>query len=123
MEYTRTEGFRRMLYTKKAEMLAGSHKGMKNILSGDHRALIGTGLKEDDMSFFCQSERIQCGRLNSSMDIIKKIDAALDRLEDGEYGRCEECNDEISEERLRAVPFAALCRECQESLEVASKTY
>ena len=42
---------------------------------------------------------------------------AILRLEAGTYGRCQECDVEIPPARLRALPFAALCRDCQEEAE------
>ena len=45
------------------------------------------------------------------------INAALDRLDGGEYGTCEECDDEISLKRLRAIPWASRCVPCQEQFE------
>ncbi|MGA8792176.1 TraR/DksA family transcriptional regulator [Candidatus Binatus sp.] len=44
---------------------------------------------------------------------LKAIDAALSRLERGRYGICEKCKEEIPIERLKAVPFAAYCIDCQ----------
>lgn len=43
---------------------------------------------------------------------LRAIDAALGRIEDGEYGTCTQCGGAISEARLEAVPTAALCRNC-----------
>lgn len=43
---------------------------------------------------------------------IASIDAALARIENDVYGVCLDCDDPISEERLDAVPYATLCREC-----------
>jgi DnaK suppressor protein len=51
-------------------------------------------------------------------DTLAKIDEALLRLEDGTYGTCAECGSEIAEARLKAVPFATLCRDCQEEEEI-----
>jgi DnaK suppressor protein len=48
---------------------------------------------------------------------LAKIDEALYRLEHGRYGVCDECGEEIGEARLKAVPFAGLCRDCQEQAE------
>jgi RNA polymerase-binding transcription factor len=48
---------------------------------------------------------------------LSKIDEAIQRLEDGTYGICPECDVEISEARLTALPFASLCRDCQENVE------
>ena len=47
---------------------------------------------------------------------MELIRAALDRFEDGSYGICLKCGDDISTERLEAVPHAALCRNCAQSL-------
>jgi DnaK suppressor protein len=48
---------------------------------------------------------------------LRKIDEALFRLGEGTYGICSECDEPISEARLKALPFASLCRECQEHAE------
>ena len=50
-------------------------------------------------------------------DTLAQIDEALLRLEDETYGKCAECEEEIAEARLKAVPFATLCRDCQEAEE------
>jgi DnaK suppressor protein len=47
-------------------------------------------------------------------DTLSRIDEALRRLEAGTYGECAECGREIPEPRLKALPFAVLCREDQE---------
>ena len=53
---------------------------------------------------------------------IKQIDDALARLSDGSYGVCESCGLEIAEERLRAMPFTRLCRDCQQDQEREAKS-
>jgi DnaK suppressor protein len=50
-------------------------------------------------------------------ETLSKIDQAIARLEDGSYGLCQECDGEISAARLKALPFAHLCRSCQEEAE------
>lgn len=49
--------------------------------------------------------------------LIMKIREALDRIENGAYGICEECGEEISEERLKARPVTTLCIDCKTSQE------
>ena len=49
---------------------------------------------------------------NAGLKEMEKIRAALSRIEDGSYGVCAKCGDDISPERLDAVPHAALCRTC-----------
>lgn len=48
---------------------------------------------------------------------ITQIDDALERMEDASYGVCESCGLEVAEERLRAMPFTRLCRDCQQEQE------
>ena len=49
------------------------------------------------------------------------IDDALDSLDEGTYGMCADCEAEISEKRLHALPFARLCVECQSKRELMEK--
>lgn len=52
-------------------------------------------------------------RMGSSGQVeIAKIQAALTRVEEGEFGYCVRCGDEISEERLDVVPYTPFCRKC-----------
>ena len=46
-------------------------------------------------------------------DTLSRIDEAMRRLEAGTYGECAECGTEIPAARLKALPFAVLCRDCQ----------
>jgi RNA polymerase-binding transcription factor DksA len=50
---------------------------------------------------------------------IREIDRALLRIDEGGYGICEQCDQRISEERLLALPSAALCARCQSEQEAA----
>ena len=50
-------------------------------------------------------------------DTLGRIDEAMRRLEAGTYGECAECGTEITGARLKALPFAVLCRDCQEQEE------
>ena len=45
---------------------------------------------------------------------LRQIDAALKRIDDGEFGTCLECEEPISPKRLAAVPWATYCLRCQE---------
>jgi len=45
--------------------------------------------------------------------LINKIKDALDRIDNGEFGICEECGDEISEARLKVRPVTTLCINCK----------
>jgi DnaK suppressor protein len=62
-------------------------------------------------------QEVDLALMQMKSETLKKIDQAISRLEAGTYGRCQECDAEIPPARLRALPFAALCRECQEEAE------
>jgi DnaK suppressor protein len=53
---------------------------------------------------------------------MSAIDDALERIADGSYGVCESCGLEIAEERLEALPFTRLCRDCQQDMEREART-
>lgn len=53
--------------------------------------------------------------------LILKIKEALARIEDGTFGICEECGEEISEERLKARPVTTLCIDCKTKAEEEEK--
>ena len=48
---------------------------------------------------------------------LREIDAALARLENGTYGKCEACPDHIPKSRLKVIPYARLCIECKRAEE------
>lgn len=56
-------------------------------------------------------------RASVEQKVLFHIDDALKRIEEGKYGDCENCGKKISKERLKAIPYAKLCRLCKESLE------
>ncbi len=55
--------------------------------------------------------------------LLRKIDRALVRIEDGSFGICERCEEEISVKRLEARPVTTLCIRCKEEQEKKEKSY
>lgn len=49
--------------------------------------------------------------------IVKELDAALERIRDATYGECDTCGGDIPPARLQALPFATLCVKCQAEAE------
>jgi DnaK suppressor protein len=66
-------------------------------------------------------EDIEFALIQMKAETLQKINEALGRLEEGVYGNCYECGEEISEARLRALPFAVRCKDCEEAREVAQQ--
>jgi DnaK suppressor protein len=59
--------------------------------------------------------------LEIAVATLRRIDAAIERLDHGTYGRCSRCRGAIAEARLRAMPFAVCCRQCEIAREVESR--
>ena len=61
--------------------------------------------------------RVEESILKSDDQLVRKINLALSRIEEGSYGRCSECEEEIAIERLEAKPSVSLCTACQHKKE------
>jgi DnaK suppressor protein len=62
----------------------------------------------------CASAGIGAAIVEITSRTLRGIECALKRLQRGKYGVCSECGAEIAAVRLRAMPFAERCRDCQE---------
>ena len=52
--------------------------------------------------------------LDRGSTLVRRLRSAIDRIEDGSYGICLYCEEEIAPKRLKAIPWAELCIDCQE---------
>jgi RNA polymerase-binding transcription factor DksA len=59
-----------------------------------------------------ESDEVLEGLGTAGLVEIRAIEAALERIADGTFGKCAACGEQISKERLNAVPHAARCRRC-----------
>jgi DnaK suppressor protein len=66
-------------------------------------------------------EDIEFALVQMKSETLNKIIDALARLEHGNYGNCFDCGEEIAEKRLRALPFAVRCKDCEEARENAEQ--
>jgi RNA polymerase-binding transcription factor len=66
-------------------------------------------------------EDLEFALVQMKSETLNKINDALVRLDQGSYGNCFECGEEIAEKRLRALPFAVRCKDCEEAREVAEQ--
>ncbi len=115
------EYFKKLLLQKREEVLKQlgnfKDKGITETLkdsSGEnsaysyHMADVGTDNMEREKAFFFATHD---GRF------LYHLEQALERIENGTYGQCQECGSEISRERLEAVPHARLCITCKSNEE------
>jgi DnaK suppressor protein len=67
------------------------------------------------------SAELTVARLNMEWRTRNAIEAALEKLNSGEYGICESCGEPIHPKRMEAIPWAALCTSCQSVEEAGSE--
>lgn len=76
------------------------------------------GVDEAEASDAEVQDEIAFSLIEAHADAIERIDEAVRRLDNGRYGLCGQCGDEIAESRLRALPFATRCVECERQREL-----
>ena len=110
------EYFRQKLVSWKKDLLKESSQTLNNLQSENEAKpdLTDRASEEIDRSFELRTR-------DRERKLINKIDAALQRIEDGSYGYCDETGDPISIKRLEARPVATLSLEAQEMHEKAEK--
>jgi DnaK suppressor protein len=108
---------KKMLENRRRELVAEVQGRMRDVRaeSSQERDVMDQG----ESSEVDIQEDIELALIQMKSETLNKIQAALRRLDEGSYGDCFECGDEISEARLRALPFAVRCKECEEARETA----
>lgn len=73
-----------------------------------------------DRAEHMQDEDVTYELLRIKTAMLHRIEDALGRLDAGSFGVCADCEQEIAEQRLKAVPFATRCTECQQASEMGA---
>ena len=68
-----------------------------------------------DMTLQAAEREMAMQGLDRRAGLVRQLRSAIDRIEDGTYGICRECEEEIAPKRLRAIPWAELCIQCQDA--------
>jgi DnaK suppressor protein len=117
-------------YTELRQMLEGRRREIQAEVQGKMRGVREEGTwggKLNEVLDAVESaeadiqEEIEFALVQMKSETLNKIDDALARLEQGDYGDCFDCGEEIAEKRLRALPFAVRCKDCEEVREVAQQ--
>ena len=124
---TKTKGAVKNRYNELKKMLEDRRRELMSEVQGRIRDVRTDSSKDREVLDQGESsevdiqEDIEFALIQMKSETLNKIDAALRRLDDGSYGDCFECGDEISEARLRALPFAVRCKDCEEARETAEQ--
>jgi DnaK suppressor protein len=73
-------------------------------------------IAEEDQAQLSHDEFVQLQLNKRDWDVLKLVNAALDRLSAGDYGICQRCEEPIAPRRLEVIPWAKYCVSCQEKL-------
>ena len=109
------EKARAWLTLKLRELGEGLENNLEELQSDKHHLADLEELASD-----VNADGVVFEQFKSSSDTAQQIERALERIENGSYETCEECNCEIGSERLEALPFATECVECRRMRENAS---
>jgi DnaK suppressor protein len=116
MRMRELDSFRKLLTHRLEELLMEAERTKYKVKETDEPAsdpmeLASNGFDRDFLLRLRDRER----------KLMIKIKEALERIEDGTFGICEECGEKISVKRLRARPMATLCIDCKHEQEVLEK--
>ena len=132
------EGVTMMLRKRRMKIRSGRYTELKRILEGRRLEIISEvkdkmrdvrsegalvprqGVRDEVESSEADiQDDIEFALLQMKTETLNKVGEALLGLDVGTYGYCDECGEEISEQRLRALPFAVRCKNCEEAREGA----
>jgi DnaK suppressor protein len=84
---------------------------------GESKASDATNPDRSDLAMSYDQRQRKTAWMEQLEQRLSEIEEALERLNDGSYGKCENCGNDIAPARLGAKPYATLCIHCQEELE------
>jgi len=124
------QGMSRSRYTELRKMLENRRREIQAEVQGKMRGVREEGSwggKLNEVLDAVESaeadiqEDIEFALVQMKSETLNKINDALTRLEHGDYGFCFDCGEEIAEKRLRALPFAVRCKDCEQARENAEQ--
>ena len=116
---SRYNELRKMLEDRRRELLNAVHDKIRDARADGNKER--DVLDQGESSEVDIQEDIEFALIQMKSETLNKINEALRRLDEGTYGNCFECGEEIAEARLRALPFAVRCKDCEEARETAQQ--
>jgi len=107
-----------VLVNRRATLLSEVHERIRDVRAD--RNVDRSGLDEAESAEVGVQDDVGFALIQLKAQTLDRIEDALRRIDAGDYGDCSSCGAEISEARLRALPFALRCRECEEEREATA---
>jgi DnaK suppressor protein len=116
---SRYNELKKMLEDRRRELMSEVQGRIRDVRAegGKDREVLDQG-ESSDLDI---QEDIEFALIQMKGETLNKVNEALRRLDENTYGNCFECGDEIAEARLRALPFAVRCKDCEEARETAEQ--
>ena len=103
--------YRKRLLALRASLL-GDMTQMEDDALKDHSKTTSIPTDMEELGSDNAEQDLTLSLLGGDKDTLDQIEAAIQRIEDGGYGRCEECGEQIPRNRLDAIPYATECVRC-----------
>jgi DnaK suppressor protein len=100
------------LLALQARLQGDTTKMEDNALNKDHSKITSMPTDMAELGTGNFDQELTLSMLGSEEDVLKEIEAAIVRIDDGSYGWCKECGKRIPKNRLDAIPYAAECVRC-----------
>src|SRR5437660_8817842 len=118
---SRYSDLKQMLDERRREIQAEVQGKMRDVRAAGEVGKLNEVVDAVESSEADIQEDIELALIQMKSETLNKINDALARLEQGDYGYCFDCGEEIAEKRLRALPFAVRCKDCEEAKENAEQ--
>jgi DnaK suppressor protein len=118
---SRYNELKQMLLGRRRELQAQVHDKMRDVRATGEVTKLSEVFDAGESSEADIQEDIELALIQMKSETLNRVDDALGRLEQGTYGNCFDCGEEIAEKRLRALPFAVRCKDCEEAREIAEQ--
>jgi DnaK suppressor protein len=119
---SRSIDLKMMLENRRRQIHAEVQGKMRDVRADGHWGGRLTDVRDEAESSDADIQgELEIALLEMKSQTLHQINDALTRLDAGAYGNCFDCGEEIAEKRLRALPFAVRCKDCEEAREIVER--
>ena len=105
--------YRKRILKKRNEILKGLSKALDGGITRGSELKSSLGSDLGDLSVLHSDSHLSVTFVKRYSNMLKQIDQALSRVDEGGYGLCDECGEKIDKKRLAILPFTHYCVHCQ----------
>ena len=113
--------FKKLILKRKEELLDGLKHSLEDTLKKSPRDaagdISGYAFHMADLATDTYDREFSLDLATNERKLLYEIDEALKKIDDGDFGICEQCKSYIAKTRLKAIPYTRLCLKCQEEKE------